>query len=611
MVIAQRHALVVRTNRLLDNAGFPGVMLMPTFDRLAAPLLLATYLLLSLVPFFGWMVGVPVAHPAATAAWELLMWAALWTVCQRPAWFHWALLPAFLALPVELYLRIFFGQGISTHHLGILVETSPAEAIEFLGKKVWWLVLLAFLLIFWWSLTAWLALRRPVLVWRGRTRWAALILVIGIGVAVVGTTLRNPSTEAAHTASAASVHAWWPIRVERATLADTWPFGIALHGMDFYKERKYLAELSGASRSFLFGARQLTARPPAQVVVMVIGESARYDRWGINGYARDTTPLLKGERNLVTLSNVVSAVSATRLSVPILVSRKPATESLQAQFREKSFITAYREAGFKTYWLSNQMSFGEYDTPISVYANEADVALFLNLGGMSKESDLDAVLLDPLSNALADPAPKKLIVLHTLGSHWNYSHRYPQSFDKWQPSLFGVDKPAYTDLAIKPQLNNSYDNSILYTDWLLDQVVTQLKSVSGVSSMVYVADHGQTLYDGSCHLAFHGHNTQYEFHVPALVWYSDAYRAAYPDKVARLLRNRRAKLATENVFHSLLDMADIRYATEHLEYSFLNRAFRPHKRYVDSYGWTDYDNATFKGDCREVIDNGTPLPQTK
>jgi glucan phosphoethanolaminetransferase (alkaline phosphatase superfamily) len=124
---------------------------------------------------------------------------------------------------------------------------------------------------------------------------------------------------------------------------------------------------------------------------------------------------------------------------------------------------------------------------------------------------------------------------------------------------------------------------------------------------MYVSDHGQTLYDGSCELAFHGHNTQFEFHVPALVWYSDRYKAAYPDKVQQLLRHKRAKLTTENVFHSLLDMGDIGYGTEQLERSFLNRKFRPHKRYVDSYGWTDYDNATFKGDCREVIANGKPL----
>jgi glucan phosphoethanolaminetransferase (alkaline phosphatase superfamily) len=125
--------------------------------------------------------------------------------------------------------------------------------------------------------------------------------------------------------------------------------------------------------------------------------------------------------------------------------------------------------------------------------------------------------------------------------------------------------------------------------------------------MVYVADHGQTLYDNSCKLAFHGHNTQYEFHVPAFVWYSDAYREQFPSKVEQLLRHRKAHLATENMFHSLLDLGDVRYPGDRLQWSFVNGAFKQHKRYVDSYGWTDYDNAVMKGDCREVIAKGKPL----
>jgi glucan phosphoethanolaminetransferase (alkaline phosphatase superfamily) len=221
------------------------------------------------------------------------------------------------------------------------------------------------------------------------------------------------------------------------------------------------------------------------------------------------------------------------------------------------------------------------------------------------------VLFRPFGNALADRAPKKLIVIHSMGSHWNYSHRYPKQFDQWQPSLFGVDKPVYTDTKIKPQLNNSYDSSILYTDWFLTQLIDRLKASQQRTSMLYVADHGQTLYDKSCKLAFHGHNTQYEFHVPAFVWYSDRYQSRYPGKVEQLVHNSHARLATENMFHTLLDLGDIRYGTESLAWSFLDPGFKQHKRYVDSYGWTDYDNATLKGDCHEVIGREKPLKQEK
>jgi glucan phosphoethanolaminetransferase (alkaline phosphatase superfamily) len=626
--------------------------------------LICTYLLLSTVPFVPIAFGKPIDQPSKIVAMEFVAWLGIWAALKRPAWFHWLLTPAFIALPIEVYLHAYYGQGISTHHLGIIAETSPKESLEFLGDKVWLLGGIALGVVAWWGCSWWAALKTRDLDWTDKSRWNILaLLAIGAGVWLYGfqygvapvvasasashesakkeggiVTAAFSGSSAASSSSAEEsaveeeeaeesteaesgkagrssalprLPAWAELPFSTESFGTTWPFGLVMRAYDFWHERSYLADLANKSRSFTFGAQQMTASDMPQVVVMVIGESSRYDRWSINGYKRETNPLLKQETNLVTLSNVVTAVSATRLSVPVLVSRKPATQSLKAGFSEKSFLSAFKEAGFKTYWLSNQMSFGQFDTPISVFAKEADVTQFLNLGGFTNQSNFDEVLLDPLKSAMADPAPKKLIVLHTLGNHWNYSHRHPKEFDKWQPSLFGIDKPAYTDLKWKSHLNNSYDNSILYTDWFLSKVLGTLKSSDRLTSMMYVADHGQTLYDGSCDLAFHGHNTQFEFHIPAMVWYSDLYQETFPEKVERLKHNRRAKLATENVFHSLLDMADIRYPGEQLEWSFVSKKFKRHKRYVDSYGWTDYDNSTFKGDCREVIDKGKPLQQEK
>lgn len=598
--------------------------------RPASLLVLATYLALSAVPFLplAWGRGVP--HPGRIMVLELLAWALIWALCLRPARFHWLLLPAFLALPADLYLQRFYGEPISAHHLGILAETSPAEAIEFLGSHVW--LLLAALLgaIGWWWL-AWIAARRTrQLDWSGRSRrYALLCLALAGGTWLYGQEVGMPVTaQAAGPGSNADASAvthepqryaaglaqelgklppWAAASLDAASFAATWPFGLAAPLYDFWREHRYLETLAARSAGFSFHAHQAGQAARPQVVVMVLGESSRYDRWGLNGYARNTTPRLARETNLVSLGDLVTSVSATRLSVPVIMSRKPARQSLKAEFAEKSFLSAYREAGFKTWWLSNQMSFGKFDTPVSVYADEADVTRFLNPGDFKDSSSYDQVLLPALQRALHDPAPKKLIVLHTLGSHWNYSHRYPPSFDRWRPSLGGADDPAPTDLNIKTPMNNSYDNSILYTDWVLSQIIAQLAATQQLAAMMYVSDHGQALYDGSCRLAFHGHNTQYEFHVPALVWYSDAWREAYPAKLQQLQRHRNAPLATENVFHSLLDLADIHYPDERLEWSVFSSHWRPHPRYVDSYGWANYDHSSFRGDCREVIDKGTPL----
>ena len=139
---------------------------------------------------------------------------------------------------------------------------------------------------------------------------------------------------------------------------------------------------------------------------MVIGESSRFDRWSLNGYERETNPLLKQEANLVNLPDVITSVSATRLSVPVMISRKPARKSLKDGFAEKSFLTAYKEAGFKTWWLSNQISFGEFDTPVSVFAKEANVIQFLNLGGFTNNSNFDEILFEPLASPSPTPRPR-------------------------------------------------------------------------------------------------------------------------------------------------------------------------------------------------------------
>ncbi len=602
--------------------------------------LLISYLILSSLPFLAWLNGKELSHPGRLLTYQLFGWVVLWAFFKSPRWFHVFLLPAFLAAPIEIYLRVYYNQGISTHHLGIITETSPKEAAEFLGNKVWLLLLIIIAIVTWWF-SLWRAAKRcPELCWSHWTRWPLISVVIlasgpwllgqYFGVASASSSASAGAEEATSSSAPSALSSvrnwsqlmtwadeheplpsWTEVFYDEESFSKSWPFGIYARGYDYIVERRYLNKLSDKNREFRFHAHQAAGNDFQQTIVVVIGESSRYDRWSLNGYDRETNPYLSQEENLVSFSDMISAVAATRLSVPIITTRKPAAQSLKAGFAEKSFLSAYKEAGFKTYWISNQMSFGQFDTPTSVIAKEADVTQFLNLGGFTNKSSYDQVLLQPLQNALNDSAPNKLIVLHTLGNHWNYSHRHPKQYDKWKPSLFGVANPAYTNLKNKQLISNSYDNSILYMDWVLARAITQLKQLSHMTALFYVADHGQTLYDGTCKLAFHGHNTQYEFHVPAFVWYSPQYAAQHPEKVVQLKQHQHEKLSTENVFHSLLDMVDIRYPDERLDRSVFSNQLKFHTRYVDSYGWSDYDNSKFEGDCREVIDLKEPLPQEK
>ncbi len=601
----------------------------PTMKRYATAFVIFSYLLLSTTPFIPLVYGRPLNAPWQSLLLPIYGWLGLWAIFGRARYFHLFLLPLFIAWPCEWYLQKYYAQGITAHHLGIMFETSPREALEFLGSLVLFLLLGLLAVIFWWWLV-WRATTKASLQWRHWSRWPALALVLIVaGMWCWGEeigTYRHTTASASRSSGGnlnlipgkhrealqdfpGRLASWAQPPVTIPVLAASAPLGLYWRLGEFIAERRYLAELAEKSAAFQFHARFSGPLAMPHTIVLVIGESSRYDRWSLNGYQRETNPLLRQQSNLISFSDMITAVAATRLSVPVIVSRKPAQQSLKAGFSEKSVLSAFKEAGYKTYWLSNQMSFGEFDTPVSVFAKEADVTQFLNLGGYTNGSQYDDVLLAPIEHALADRHPLKLIVVHSLGNHWNYAHRYPASFDQFKPSLFGVENPAYTDMKNKQALNNSYDNSILYTDWWLNQVIQRLRQLDSVAGMIYISDHGQTLYDGSCELAFHGHNTEFEFHVPALFWYSNEFAEAYPDKIKQARRLRSARLSTENIFHSLVDMAAIRYPDEKPERSFFSAQWRYHTRYVDSYGWSDYDNSSLKGDCREVIDKNTPLRQ--
>lgn len=570
--------------------------------------LLLTYLALSSVPWLPLLAGRTVPHSGLLAGTEVLLWILIWAVFGRPANFHWLLLPAFLVLPLDLYLQLFFKQSLSVHQLGILAETNSVEALEFLGDRVWGVAAILVAVAVWWVLSFIAARHTQGLAWRGSTRWAFLVLAGSLAAAIAyghefgvqGTDRKGANWLGIKGAPAAP-----PVlqMLDEFSFVHTRPFGLAATLAEFVQERRNLASLYTGAEDFTFRARQQQPDGVPETVVVVLGESSRFERWGLNGYERDTTPLLAQERNLVNLRDMVTPVAYTRVSVPLIVTRKPASQALQSGFHERSFVSAYKEAGFHTWWLSNQLTYGEHDTAYAPYSQEADEVRHLNMGSHTDASNYDEDLLAPLQRALAAPAPRKLVVLHTLGSHWNYGNRYPAQFNHWKPSLSGMANPRPGDRQLYEETSNSYDNSIRYTDWFLAQVIGTLKQSGQRAVLLYVADHGEVLPNNRCPMAIHNCGTQHDFHVPALVWYADQYRAHYPQKIAALERNRGARLGTPDIFHTVLDLADIRYPEQRLDWSFAQDSYAPRQRMVvvNNEGWLDYDTAQRKGSCSELI----------
>lgn len=306
---------------------------------------------------------------------------------------------------------------------------------------------------------------------------------------------------------------------------------------------------------FSFDAKSKNAKNQEETYVLVIGETARYSNFHINNYHRKTTPNLDTISNLLSYSNVYSNANITSFSIPMIITRaKPENRLLQN--KEKSILDVFKEAGFYTAWLSNQST--EYPT-ISRLRNSADLFISrqfnVNIRGFYDEE-----ILPDFENALDVNNNKKFIVIHSLGSHFRYTNRYPEEFEKFKPVMKGFGYNDF-DYQHKEEIINSYDNSILYTDFFLSQIINKLNKSNKNAILLYLSDHGENLFDDENKFIGHGSTnpSKHEYHTPYFIWYSDSYKQNNPKKIAQLKKNLHVAASSTSTFYTLLDLANITY----------------------------------------------------
>lgn len=314
--------------------------------------------------------------------------------------------------------------------------------------------------------------------------------------------------------------------------------------------------------SYRFNATSTRDKDTTEVYVLVIGETARADNFQLYGYGRPTNPLLCGTDGLIVFSHVLSQSNTTHKSVPMLLSAASA-ENHSRLYREKGLVAAFREAGFHTSFISNQLPNHSF---IDFFGSEADDFIFIRETGDSdgKTEDIaastsDERLLPYVERILQKHRRKELIVLHTYGSHFNYRDRYPQSSAAFLP-----DTPTEAEAKNRPQLLNAYDNTIRQTDHILHSIIALLHKTGVQAAMLYTSDHGENIFDDKRERFLHAspYPSCHGIHVPLLIWTSEAYRHAHPAIVDAFERNRQKDVQSNaSVFPTMLDIAGIRTKT--------------------------------------------------
>ncbi|MDR0961294.1 MAG: lipid A phosphoethanolamine transferase [Mediterranea sp.] len=305
------------------------------------------------------------------------------------------------------------------------------------------------------------------------------------------------------------------------------------------------------SAHYTFGARATHPSEQREVYIMVIGETSRADNWSLYGYERDTNPLLSKEANVTVFTHALSQSNTTHKSVPMLLSEVDA-HNYDSIYYRKSIITAFKEAGFHTAFFSNQRYNHSF---IDFFGQEADTCLFIKETGNEQKNIFDEALLPLVAEQLKNGCRKQLIVLHTYGSHFNYRERYPASSAYFTPDYPAEAKPKYRN-----NLMNAYDNTIRYTDELLDKLIRLLRQEEVNAALLYTSDHGEDIFDDRRKLFLHASPipSYYQIHVPFLLWMSDSYIQSYPEVRRAALQNKEKDVSSSSsFFHTLIQLGGI------------------------------------------------------
>ncbi|MEJ8566435.1 phosphoethanolamine transferase [Elongatibacter sediminis] len=298
------------------------------------------------------------------------------------------------------------------------------------------------------------------------------------------------------------------------------------------------------------------ARIPAadvhrELVILVVGETARADRFSLNGYPRETNPEL-ASRDVISFDNVSACGTSTAVSVPCMfaVSGRADFDGRRAQSTE-NLLDVLQHANVNLLWRDNNSS----SKGVAERIRAEDFRTVEANPVCDLECRDEGMLAGLQSLVDRQPSGDILIVLHQMGSHGPaYYKRYPESYRVFRPTC----ESEQLDSCTEEQISNSYDNTIRYTDHFLARVVDFLHSNDArfETAMVYISDHGESLGEGGIYL----HGMPYwmapesQVAVPMIMWFGSNYDEVDVSALKRLIH---APLSHDNLFHTMLGIFEV------------------------------------------------------
>jgi lipid A ethanolaminephosphotransferase len=291
-----------------------------------------------------------------------------------------------------------------------------------------------------------------------------------------------------------------------------------------------------------------------RLLVLVVGETARAQNWGLNGYARQTTPELSRIEGLLNFTDVTACGSSTEVSLPCMFSPYGRRDYDEKKIRShQSLLHVLDHAGIGTLWRDNQSGCKGVCDGLTLQrlqdSNEP--------GLCNGKRCLDDILLKGLEAQLSPSKGDRVVVLHQLGNHGpSYFERYPPEYKRFTPIC---ENPELGQCA-RQEIVNAYDNALLYTDHFLSEAIALLKSRTDYdTALIYVSDHGESLGEKGLFL----HGVPYsiapaeQIKVPMVMWLSPGLVQDARLDTACLKREAAGPASHDNLFPSILGLMQV------------------------------------------------------
>ncbi len=513
-----------KQNSTASNPAAKDQRLLPVILMWCVPVILAIpAIALSIMGHYSWAASLTqVLLPMGVMLALLACWrrVGITTLC---------LLPFMVLAAFQIVLLFLYGDGsiIGVDMFLNVLTTNSSEALELLGNLLPAIavVVIVYLPVI---VIAIVVTRKGWGVSQPRRRMAAFVgcLIAAVGTLALATSL---SSERAY-------------KIDE----DLYPVNVCSNMAEAIKRSHDTGDYYKDSADFAFNVTSNRPDTLREVYIAVVGETSRADNWQLFGYDRFTTPYLCSlpDSTIAHYGKTLSESNTTHKAVPLLLSTLTSENFGKQINHTKSVITAFKEAGYSTDFISMQARNHSY---IDFFAFEADSTVFLrepHPGVINNAvSDIDA--LPMVDSIIANGHGKQLIVLHLYGSHFNYCDRYPREQAYFLPDLYDDANPAN-----RGRLVNAYDNSIRQTDHLLYELMARLDSIGCPGGLIFASDHGEDIFDDARGRFLHASPTPtfHQLHIPLIVHMTPALRQAHPELWAAAKAHEKEQVSSSASF---------------------------------------------------------------